>query len=66
MNVHMTDSKASTLGDDVIDDEVIRPSTFEVPALSASCTTQALIAVNVAAPQPTIKMMWVTEAFEQK
>ena len=62
----MTDSNASTLGDDVIDDEVVRPSTFEVSALTASCTAQAPIAVNVAAPQPTSKMMWVTEAFGQK
>ena len=66
MNLHMTDSKTSTLGDDVIDDEVIRPSAFEVSALSASCEAQASIAVNVAAPQPTIKMMWGTDVFGQK
>ena len=61
----MTDSKASTLGDDAIASEVIMPSTFEVSALVTSCTAQALIAVNVAAPQPASNMMWVTEALGQ-
>ena len=65
MNVHMTDSKASTLGDDAIAAAVIMPSTFDVSALLPSCTAQALIAVNVAALQLASNMMWATEALGQ-